>query len=272
MLNKYFESITDDGSVQITDDTKMYRLKSVERLSGYFAYQGDFTFNDTDAGNGTHTGYFYKIADDDNGSDLCFIRNPFEKYVGLWTAYTAIRYTEPNKPYTTHWPNELRGWWACVHNCTKEEADNMLVYRYTTDVTKTDNHIGLELFNANGEKIFASDDKLLKIINFTQLIHTEDKNVGWTNNWTMQQPQYNFQNDFAVWMTQLSHGGAPTNKPAGYAKSSHFWLNNRNVKIAWLTQWWNEHSNVKDKYWYWSTITQDMSPCTQFIIADVSNV
>lgn len=272
MLSKYFESITDDGSVQITDDTKMYRLKSVERLEGYFTYQGDYTFNDTDAGSGAHTGYFYKIAGDNDGSDLYFIRNPFEKYVGLWTAYTAIRYTEPNYPYTTHWPTELRGWWACVHNCTKKEADNMLVYRYTADATQTDNHFGLELFNAKGEKIFASDDKLLKIINFTQLIHTEDKNVGWTNNWTMQQPAYSYSKDFGVWMTQLSHGGAGKKQAAGYMKSSHFWLNNRNVKIAWITRWWNEHSNVKDKYWYWETITQSMSPCTQFIIADVSNV
>lgn len=269
MPNTYFESINDNGSVQITDNTKMYRLKSVDRLEGYYRYQGNYTFNDTDAGNGGHTGFFYKIADDDAGSDLYFIRNPMEKYVGLWTSYTGIYYTL-TKPYRTYYYKELRGWWACIHNCTKAEADNMLVYRYTTDVSANNSHVGLELFDANGDKIFSSDDKLLKIVNFTQLTHTTDTMVGWTSNWTMQQPSYNYDKDFAVWMSQSGGGGG--GGKAACMKNSHFWLNNRNCKIAWLTYWQNEHQNVQGKYWYWSSIAQEISPCTRYVIADVSNI
>lgn len=269
MDNTYFESATTNGNIQISDTTKMYRLKSVEKLQGYYQHSSDYIFDDTDAGNGNHTGYFYKITSDNENQDLYFIRNPLNKFLGLWTAYTCIEYTTTS-PYTSHYYKAMRGWWVCVHNCTREEADSLLVYRFTTDIPDIDSHVGLEVFDKNGSKVFSSDGIPLKICNFSQLVHTTDQEVGWTGNWSMQQPSYNYQNAFAVWMTQQGGGGS-NGEAFGHTKYSHFWLNNTSVKVAWLTKWENEHSNVKDKYWFWTSMRK-ISPNTQYVIADVSGI
>lgn len=270
-MANYFEASTDDGKVQIDDNTSFYHFVSAEKLGRYFRYSSNRTFSDNVVGSGSHTGYFYQLTTgDNNDEDIYLIGNPSDTPVCVWTKYTCICYEIVQSSWKRYWYARLRGFWVLVHDCTRQQADNLIVYKFSKKVTKNGNS-GLECYNENGEKTFASYAYPLKILGFYQNVHTTANEVVWTGSWNMMSPEYNFSVPIAVWMLQQAGGGTGREELAN-TKITHFYLSRKFVKLAWLTHWSNEHDTVHDVYSYWESIQNKYGAVSQYIIADVSNL
>lgn len=270
VANNYFEAITNDGKVQIDDNTSVYHFVSAEKIGKYFKYSSSNSFTDSVVSGGRHTGFFYQLTvGDNNDEDIYLIANPSDSPVCVWTNYACIRYTL-GSPYRQYWYSWLRGLWVLVHDCTREQADNLIVYKFSKKIP-TDGNCGLECYNKNGEKVFASYLYPLKILGFYQNIHTTSNKVVWTGDWNMMSPEYRFNVPIAVWMLQQA-GGGTDGEELGEANITHFYLSKNFVKLAWLTSWGGEYDNIHDKYWYWQSIQNQYGGVSQYIVADVSNL
>lgn len=271
MADNYFEANTNEGKVQIDDNTSVYHFVSAEKLGKYFQYTSNHNFGDSVTGGGSHTGYFYQITTgDNNNEDIYLIGNPSDDPVCVWTNYTCIRYSVVEPSWKEYWYSWLRGFWVLVHDCTKEQADNLVVYKFSKKVP-VDGNCGLECYNADGEKTFASYVYPLKILGFYQNIHTTSNEVVWTGNWNMMSPEYNFNVPIAVWMLQQA-GGGTGGEELGEANITHFYLSRKFVKLAWLTWWTGEHETVHQKYYYWQSIQNKYGGVSQYIIANVEHL
>ncbi len=266
-MSTYFEVKNDNGFIQINDNTAVFRLSEVSSIASKYAYSGAFTFTDYKLGRYAHTGYFYHIAPEDNMSDVYFLYNPSDTPVMVNTSYYCPYYTTV-KPYQSHYYQSKRGWWVCVHSCTKEQADALKIVKFTNTIP-TNSSFGMECFDSLGNKVFSSNITPLKIVNYSNYIHTTDSYVFWTSNWTMQTPKLSYSFPIGIWASQVGCGGTG-GQAAGYSKTAQFYLSRSSVEMCWMHNWENEHSNVKDVWWYWSAMYGRPSAVTNFVISDLS--
>lgn len=267
-MSIYFESRNNDGYVQINDQYPIFRLENVFDLGTKYVTSSSFTFTDYTLGRKSHTGYFYQLSEEDNDTDMFFIHNPNDTPVMLRTSYCCPYYCQYAYPYTPHYYRSKRGWWASVYGCDKDIADSLKVLRFVNTMPNIYN-CGLECFNALGNKVFSSNCIPMKIINYENLVHTEDKYVFWTSNWTMQTTEYLYNVPIGIWGFQMASGGTG-GEAASYTKQLQFYLSKSSVKLSWMANWENEHQNVRDKWFYWGPIYLKPSPITNFSILDAS--
>lgn len=267
-MSIYFEAKTNDGYIQVNDQCPIFRLEEVYDLGTKFVATSAWTFTDYTLGRKAHNGYFYQLSGEDNDTDVFFIHNPTDTPVMLRTSYCCPYYRQYAYPYTSHYYKEKRGWWVVVYGCEKEIADSLKVLRFTNAIPNIGN-CGLECFDASGKMVFSSNCIPMKIVDYQNVIHTTNRYVFWTGDWTMQTTEYSYNLPIGVWGFQMGCGGT-NGEAAGYSKQAQFYLTKTSVKLSWMTNWDNEHQNVRDKWFYWSPIFNKPSPLTNFCVLDAS--
>ncbi len=269
-MNKYFEAVTPEGLVQITNNTVCYTFKEKRKLGSYPLSIGGQVFGDDDFGRTYHKTFNYQISQSNNSSDdLFFMHNPSETGVAIISNFNSATYSKYEYPYDEIEPPEKVGWWISVWGAGQSTTDNLEVYVFSKDVSRREN-AGFECFDKDGKIIFSSCSVPLKVVLFNELIHTTSSQIVWTGDWTMQRPQHVYAGPIGVWMLAAG-GGGTGGRRLGYTKHAHFFLKPKSVKISWINGWETEHDNVRAKWWY-SNIYKPYGRETRYIIADLSNV
>lgn len=157
-MSKYFQAVTDTQRAQIDGRTKILFLQKKVKLSQY--YRDIVTYNYYVKGEQRYngTGYVYAIAPVEN--TLIFLGTDSETPLRI-----CCNVGEPmlyNKDDITS-----MGTYFCISidGAEKEIADDIDVYFFSFDMPN-DERCGLEVFDENGKKIFTSNSKMLKMLDF----------------------------------------------------------------------------------------------------------
>lgn len=158
-MSKYFQAFTDTQRAQIDDRTKILFLQKKVKLSQYYRDIVKYNYYVKGDQRYSGTGYVYAIAPVEN--TLIFLgtnsATPLKICCNIGEPMTF------NKGSST----TSMGTHFCisVDGVNKSIADDIDVYFFSFDMPN-DEHCGLEVFNEKGEKIFTSNSKMLKMLDF----------------------------------------------------------------------------------------------------------
>lgn len=265
-MAEYLKVYADDGYLQIDDNTPNYHLVSNQTLANYtYITSYNWSYSTTCAGNGSFLANIYELGYNGTDDDLFYIHNPLSKAVQVFT-----NITQPLKYVGTDWYYGTDGRYVAIVGCTKAEADTIRVLKYSKTYANTNSGVGLQCFNAQGEKVFSSDSIPLKIVSFQQQTHTTASNVYFSGSWSFSATSESFSFPIGAWLSLRGAGGA--NTTASQTKNTFIYLSSNSYTLGYFTSWSNEYDNIKNKTEYRFAIAQTPCPYTMYTIANVNGL
>ena len=165
-MTTYFETKTDSGSLQITDNQPMLYLLSKTNLSSYYVETANIKYQIGDNGSyATRDVHIYTLP---MGADPIFIGAPSSGTAHVFPtniAY-AFRWNHYN-PYVSLGRKNVLG----IANVDKSIADNMKLYTFTQGNVQSAANVGLECYDENGNKIYSIGCFPMKILYATLFTH-----------------------------------------------------------------------------------------------------
>lgn len=163
-MTRYFEAQTNNGTVQIADDIKLLRLEQVLTLGDYFARDENVRYRIKDKSDVDYTAHCYDLPVYQNS--LLYVCNPTDTPAHVFTCSSVNVFDLHDFKIT---PIGLKTV-VVVSNIEKSIADTFKVYVFGESVLPYC-HCGIECYNENGDKVFNSDAKVLKLLNITNFKH-----------------------------------------------------------------------------------------------------
>jgi hypothetical protein len=157
-MTKYFEATNQSGTnVQINDTDFIYSLAGYGSFSGIYTGRASTTGYQTLNGNYSEgTGYYYKLPMDTDNK-IVYVYNPSTNAIRIFANHTIFGISNNG--------GVVSRTERCIIYCVvgdKSIADN-LQYVIFKKTAKTAGNCGLNVFDANSNLIFSSNDKNLSI-------------------------------------------------------------------------------------------------------------
>lgn len=158
-MSKYFQAVTDTQRAQVDDRTKILFLQKKVKLSQYYRDTVKYNYYVKGEQRYNGIGYVYAIAPVEN--TLIFLGTDSETPLRI-----CCNVAEPMW-YNKNDVTISMGTYFCISidGAKKEIADDIDVYFFSFDMPN-DERCGLEVFDENGKKIFTSNSKMLKMLDF----------------------------------------------------------------------------------------------------------
>lgn len=179
-MTVYFEAKTNNGDVQIRDDTYITWLYSKSKLGQYYKSTNDVKYHFYDS---SYSNYYGIVTNFNNlwnpvappvtsyqmhcyelpVDAMCFIRNPYtDVSAHLFFALTNV--TKQTGPYYYDFRPIGNKKYVGITNCTKSQADNFDLFVFSQGENPYTNDYGLECFDASGKKVFDSNRPPIRLL------------------------------------------------------------------------------------------------------------
>ena len=270
-MSKYFQAVTDTQRAQVDDRTKILFLQKKVKLSQYYRDIVKYNYYVKGEQRYNGTGYVYAIAPVEN--TLIFLGTDSETPLRI-----CCNVGEPmlRKEYEV---TISMGTYFCISidGAEKEIADDIDVYFFSFDMPN-DERCGLEVFDENGKKIFTSNSKILKMLDFYSEQHGKLLDGStWDYFDKMTEKTYSYpEKKIAFYCGQSCFGGGGSAQGSCYFSVFNLSKSTLQNKFAndWKTFSWDGGtyrgypSTDFGMTAHWSTRV----PFTMFAVIDVTNL
>ena len=176
-MTTYFEARTNDGILQIQDSQPLLYFLNKTNLSSYYIETKTLKYAINSGTYANHDVHIYSIPISDNpmyiGTPSSGIAHVFPTHLRYAYRYNNYRIAESLGKHNV----------LGIANIDKSIADNMILYTFKQgDVPST--NIGLECYNENGERVFSSGCRVLKLLYanlFTHCRYGDERNGNYTD-------------------------------------------------------------------------------------------
>lgn len=163
-MSTYFESKTNSGILQITDSQPFLYLSSKNKLSSYYVDTRTLRYA---INSGTYSDYSVHIYSIPVSGNLMYIGAPSSGTAHVFPSHVCyVQRTTSTSYISSLGKHNVLG----IANVSKSIADNMTLYTFTQGNAPASN-VGLECYDANGNRVFSSGVGVMKILTMNLFKH-----------------------------------------------------------------------------------------------------
>ena len=227
-MTTYFESLTENGKIQINDNTQMLYLESKKTLGSYFVRDETVRYKLIGGQSKTYTAHCYSLPQEHD--TLIFISNPFSVLAHVWgikpgNVYDYIDYDG----VVLGMKNAL-----VISNVDRQTADNMMIFNFKQGDAKAVN-CGIECYNQDGQRVFSSDSRMMKILNskiFNNCPYGTNQQILYPPWWNNLDETYSYNNRTIAFSCGISAYGNNDTEADGLGYWPVFILSKDKIKIT----------------------------------------
>lgn len=156
-MSIYFETKTDSGLLQITDNQSILYLSRKTTLSTYYVETKKIKYAINGGSDVEHDVHIYSLP---ISGEPMYIGSPSSGVAHVFPTHVCyIHEWRDHNPVASIGKHNVLG----ISNVNKDIADNMMLYLFSQDSAPNTN-LGLECYNSKGNRIFSSATPVMKLL------------------------------------------------------------------------------------------------------------